>query len=81
MAAPIYSELDGLPPLLIQVGEREILYDDSSRMADKAAKAGVDVTLREWKDQIHVWQIFASRLDEGQAAIEELGSFVREHTR
>ena len=80
LAAPIYADLDGLPPLLIQVGEREILFDDSSRMADKAARAGVDVPLREWKGQTHVWQIFASRLDEGQAAIEELGAFVREHT-
>lgn len=80
LAAPIYADLAGLPPLLIQVGEREILYDDSSRMAAKAAQAGVDVTLREWKGQIHVWQIFASRLDEGQAAIEELGAFVRQHT-
>jgi len=79
LAAPIYADLDGLPPLLIQVGEREILFDDSSRMADKATRSGVDVTLREWKGQIHVWQIFASRLDEGQAAIEELGAFVREH--
>lgn len=81
LAAPIYAELDGLPPLLIQVGEREILFDDSSRMAEKAERAGVDVTLREWKGQIHVWQIFASRLEEGQAAIEELGAFVRKHTR
>lgn len=80
LAAPIYADLTGLPPLLIQVGEREILFDDSSRMTEKARQAGVDVTLREWKGQIHVWQIFASRLDEGQAAIEELGAFVRKHT-
>ncbi len=79
LAAPIYADLHGLPPLFIQVGEREILFDDSSRMADKATQAGVEVTLREWPGMIHVWQIFASRLDEGQAAIEELGAFVREH--
>ena len=40
LAAPIYADLKGLPPLLIQVGEREILFDDSSRMAEKAAQAG-----------------------------------------
>ncbi|NNL85356.1 MAG: alpha/beta hydrolase fold domain-containing protein, partial [Myxococcales bacterium] len=80
LAAPLYAELHGLPPLLIQVGEREILFDDSAQMADKAKRAGVDVTLREWKGMIHVWQIFASRLDEGQQAIEELGAFVRKHT-
>ncbi len=81
LAAPIYADLTGLPPLLIQVGEREILFDDAARMAQKAVDAGVDVTLREWQGQIHVWQIFASRLDEGQAAIEELGTFVRGHMR
>lgn len=80
LAAPLYAELHGLPPLLIQVGEREILFDDSAQMAEKAERAGVDVTLREWKGQIHVWQIFASRLEEGQQAIEELGAFVRKHT-
>lgn len=80
LAAPLYAELHDLPPLLIQVGEREILFDDSAQMAEKAEKAGVDVTLREWKGMVHVWQIFASRLDEGQQAIEELGAFVRKHT-
>jgi acetyl esterase/lipase len=79
LAAPLYGDLTGLPPMLIQVGERETLLDDARRMADKAKKAGVDCTLEVWPGQIHVWQIFASKLDEGEEAIQKLGAFVRKH--
>ena len=79
LAAPLYGDLAGLPPLLIQVGERETLIDDAKRMADKAKKAGVSCTLEVWPGQIHVWQIFASKLDEGEQAIQRLGGFIREH--
>lgn len=80
LAAPLYGDLSGLPPLLIQVGEREVLIDDARRMAERAKKAGVPCTLEVWPGQIHVWQIFASRLDEGEDAIRRLGGFIREHT-
>ncbi|MBL6749334.1 MAG: alpha/beta hydrolase [Nevskia sp.] len=80
LAAPLYGDLRGLPPLLIHVGERETLYDDAARIAKKAKDAGVDVTLKAWKGQIHVFQIFASRLEEGETAIQELGAFIRKHT-
>jgi acetyl esterase/lipase len=76
LAAPLYGDLRGLPPLLIQVGSRETLLDDAVRIADKAKKAGVEVELDVWKGQIHVWQIFASRLDEGEKAIQKIGGFV-----
>ncbi len=68
-AAPLYGDLTGLP-LLIQVGSRETLLDDAVRMAERAKKAGVPVELDLWEGQIHVWQIFASRLDEGEQAIQ-----------
>ncbi len=80
LAAPLYGDLRGLPPLLIQVGSRETLLDDAVRIADKAKQAGVEVELDVWNGQIHVWQIFASRLDEGEHAIQKIGAFVKRHT-
>lgn len=80
LAAPLYADLQGLPPLLIQVGERETLLDDSTRVAERAKTAGVQVSLEVWDGMIHVWQMFASMLPEGQQAIERIGQFIREHT-
>jgi epsilon-lactone hydrolase len=80
LAAPLYGDLKGLPPLLIQVGARETLYDDAARIAGKAKQAGVPVEFDPWEGQIHVWQIFASRLDEGEKAIQKIGAFVHRHT-
>ncbi|MBI2761253.1 MAG: alpha/beta hydrolase [Chloroflexi bacterium] len=80
LAAPLYAELGGLPPLLIQVGTAEVLYDDSTRFTERARAAGVDVTLEPWQDMIHVWQVFAAMLDEGQQAIDRIGEFVRQKT-
>ena len=51
LAAPIYADLKGLPPLLIQVGEAETLYDDSTRLAARAKAAGVKVTLEPWPER------------------------------
>lgn len=80
LASPLHADLKGLPPLLIQVGDRETLLDDSVRIAERARQAGVDVRLEIEPGQIHVFQIFASRLDEGAAAVERMGAFIREHT-
>jgi monoterpene epsilon-lactone hydrolase len=80
LVSPLHADLKGLPPLLIQVGERETLLDDSRRIADNARRAGVDVTLEIEPGQIHVYQIFASRLDEGVTAIDRVGAFIRKHT-
>jgi epsilon-lactone hydrolase len=79
LAAPLYADLTGLPPLLIQVGTAETLMDDSTRIAERARKAGVKVTLRPWENMVHVWHLFAPMLDEGQQAIEEAGEFIRTH--
>ncbi len=76
LAAPLHADLRGLPPLLIQVGRREVLLDDSTRLALAAQRAGVDVTLEVWPGMIHVWQIFASELAEGREAIARIGAFV-----
>ncbi len=80
LAAPLYGDLAGLPPLLIHVGEREVIYDDAKRIYDKAKAAGVDATLEEGPGMIHVWHIFANKLDEGEEAIRRLGAFIVRHT-
>jgi acetyl esterase/lipase len=76
LAAPMYADLSGLPPLLIQVGTAETLLDDSTRLADLAKAAGIDVELEVWDDMIHVWHSFAAMLPEGQQAIEKIGEYV-----
>jgi len=80
LAAPIYADLRGLPPLLIQVGTAEVLLDDSTRLAERAKSAGVDVMLETWEDMIHVWHSFAAILPEGQQAIDRIGEFIPKHT-
>lgn len=77
LAAPLYADLSGLPPLLIQVGTAETLLDDATRLAERARKAGVNVTYEPWEGMIHVWQLFAPVLDEGGQAIDRIGEFVR----
>jgi epsilon-lactone hydrolase len=80
LAAPLYADLKGLPPLFIQVGDHEVLLDDSTRVAERARAAGVQVKLEVWPEMVHVWQLFASFLPEGQQAIDGIGQFIREHT-
>jgi acetyl esterase/lipase len=81
LAAPLYADLQGLPPMLIQVGSAETLLDDSLRIAERARQANVDVTLHVWEDMIHVWQLFAFMAPQAEAAIDEIGAFIREHVR
>ena len=76
LANPIYADLKNLPPILIQVGTREILLDDSTRLAEAAKKVGVNVVLEPWEDMIHVWHRFASILPEGRKAIDRVGEFI-----
>lgn len=76
LAAPLYADLKGLPPLLIQVGDAETLLDDSNRLAEKARAAGVQVKLEVWPEMIHVWQLFASFLPEGQKAVVGIGQYL-----
>jgi len=80
LAAPLYADLAGLPPMLIHVGTAEVLLDDSVRLAKRARAAGVDVTLEQWEDMIHVWHFFGSILPEGQQALDRIGEFIRKHT-
>ena len=77
LAAPLHAALEGLPPLLIHVGDHETLLDDSVRFAEKARVAGVDVTLEVWGEMVHVWHLFADELPQAQRAIERVGEFLR----
>jgi acetyl esterase/lipase len=81
LASPVHAALDGLPPLLIQVGSREVVLDDARRIERHAREAGVLAKLEVWPGMVHVWHLFASVLDEGQRAIEELASFIRQWTK
>lgn len=80
LAAPLYADLRGLPPLLIQVGTSETLLDDATRLHARAQEAGVEVTLEPWEEMIHVWHFFGLTLPEAQQAIERIGAFVRQQT-
>jgi acetyl esterase/lipase len=80
LAAPLYADLHGLPPLLIHVGAAETLLDDATRLAERARTAGVEVTLDVWEEMIHVWHLFAAMLPEGQQAIEHVGAYIRQRT-
>ena len=79
LAAPLQVDLTGLPPALVLVGTWETLLSDSTRLVEKAESAGVDVTLEQWDEMIHVWPIYAPVLPEGQQAIDRIGEFVRQH--
>ena len=78
-ASPIYGDLAGLPPILIQVSSHEALLDDSLRLLRAAILVDVQVHLRVYQGLPHVWQLFTGMLDEGQAALEEAGAFFNKH--
>jgi epsilon-lactone hydrolase len=76
LVSPIHADFRGLPPMLIHVGDAEILLDDATRVAERAKAAGVKVDLEVWDDMPHVWHVFAKILPEGQQAIDKIGKFV-----
>ncbi|HET9018322.1 MAG TPA: alpha/beta hydrolase [Acetobacteraceae bacterium] len=79
LASPLYADPAGLPPLLIHVGESEVLRDDSIRFADRARAAGVDVALRVWPVVPHAWQFGTDRLPEARQSLDAAAGFL--HTR
>lgn len=80
LAAPIYGDFTGLPPLFVPVGGHETLLDDARRVTALAKAADVPVELKIYDRQIHVFQIFASRMQEAQLGIEDIGRFILNHT-
>ncbi|MEO8906694.1 MAG: alpha/beta hydrolase [Microbacteriaceae bacterium] len=79
--SPIFANLTGLPPMLIQVGGHEILLDDATRLAARAAADGVAVTLEVTSGAPHVFPAFAAMLDEGEDALNNAARFIRHHVR
>ena len=77
LAAPLYADLKGLSPLLIQVGSSETLLDDSVLLAGVAGAAEVKVTLEVWPEMIHAWPLFHKQLAAGRRSIERAGAFIR----
>ena len=75
LVSPVFGDYTGLPPLLIQVGEYEVIRDDSVRVAAKARADGVDVKLEVWTGQVHVFQIRG--LPESRQAVEHIADFIR----
>jgi acetyl esterase/lipase len=79
LASPLYADLQGLPPLLIQVGSEEALHSDALELWRKAEQAGVEVSFESWGKMIHVWHIFHTVLGEGRDAVHRIGSFLKNH--
>ena len=76
LAAPLYANLAGIAPLIIQVGSEETLLDDSIRLAGVAGAAKVPVTLEVWPEMIHVWHLFHPVLSDGRRALKEAGAHI-----
>jgi acetyl esterase/lipase len=74
--SPVFGDLSGLPPLLVQVGSHEILLSDALRLAARAATAGEAITLEVTPGVPHVFQGFAAVLDEADAAIDRAAAFL-----
>lgn len=77
LAAPLYADLHGLPPVLVQVGSAETLLDDALRIAERLHRAGNAVRLSVWPNMPHVFPFFAPVLSEGRDGCQEIGAFVR----
>lgn len=76
--SPLYADLRGLPPLLLQVGDHEILRDDTTRLVERARAAGAEARMSLWPGMFHVFQFFTPLIPEARAATGELAAFVRE---
>jgi acetyl esterase/lipase len=76
--SPLYADLKGLPPTLIQVGSAETLLADATRFAAAAGAADVPVTLEIWPHMIHAWHLWNAHLEPGRRALANAGSFIRE---
>lgn len=78
-ASPLFGELRGLPPMILQVGEDETLLDDSVRFAQRAREAGVTAKLHTWKGLFHCFPLLAPRFPEATQALDESCAFLRKY--
>jgi epsilon-lactone hydrolase len=77
--SPLYSDLKGFPPTLIQVGSAETLLADATRFAAAAGAADVAVTLEIWPHMTHAWHMWNAHLDAGRRALAGAGAFIHRH--
>jgi len=77
--SPLYADLRGFPPMLIQVGSAETLLSDATRLADRAGAADVRVTLEIWPHMIHAWPLWNAHLEPGRRALANAGAFIKEY--
>jgi epsilon-lactone hydrolase len=77
--SPLFANLSGLPPVLIQVGSDETLLADATRLAEALGAAGVAVSLEVWPYMIHAWPVWNARLQAGREALASAGAFIRHH--
>ncbi len=75
--SPLFADLKGLPPILIQSGTIDIFFSDSTQLTARAKTAGVEVELDEWKGQAHVFQIAWERIPEARKSYQKISEFVR----
>jgi acetyl esterase/lipase len=80
LVSPLFAELAGLPPVLVQVGSAETLLDDAVRLAGALGAADVPVRLEVWPRMIHAWVLWSARLADGRRACESAGEFLRART-
>jgi acetyl esterase/lipase len=77
--SPLFSNLAGFPPVLIQVGSAETLLADATRFAEAAGAADVAVTLEIWPHMTHAWHMWNAHLDAGRRALADAGVFIKRH--
>lgn len=77
LISPLFADLHGFPPTLIQVGSAETLLADAARFAAAASAADVDVTLEIWPHMIHAWPLWNAALEDGRRALAQAGDFIR----
>jgi epsilon-lactone hydrolase len=77
LISPVFADLRGFPPTLIQVGSAETLLADAARFAAVAGAADVDVTLEIWPHMIHAWPMWNAKLEDGRRALASAGEFIR----
>jgi epsilon-lactone hydrolase len=77
LISPLFANLCGFPPVLIQVGSAETLLSDATRLAEAAGSADVDVTLEIWPHMIHAWPVWNAGLEDGRRALARAGEFIR----
>jgi acetyl esterase/lipase len=81
LISPLFADLGGFPPILIQVGSAETLLADATRLAEVAGAADIDVTLQIWPHMIHAWPVWNARLEAGRHALAFAGQFIRAQMR